>query len=97
MKRSPVEAVERQAEAFGESVTEALCRLDESRQAFEEMAQEIEAMLAPREDRADPAGREVEAEPGIRLDGRRYAAFWLGVLLGAMGAFAAGYWAAIPR
>ncbi|MGB9611077.1 MAG: hypothetical protein ACPL7M_08895 [Bryobacteraceae bacterium] len=97
MKRSPVEAVERQAEAFQESVTEALCRLDESRKAFEETAQAIEAMLAPREERVETSGREAEAEPGVRLNRRGYAAFWLGVLLVATGAFAAGYWAAMSR
>lgn len=98
MVRSPVQAAMRQEEAFRESVTEALCRLEECRQTFDAAADRAEALF--RERMAQPAarpGRDDRSETGLRLTSRGYALFWTAVLAGAMASFAAGYWVAAFR
>lgn len=98
MDSSPVQAAIRQEEAFRESVTEALCRLEECRQTFDAAADRAEAMF--RERMAPPAarpGRDDRSESGLRVTSRGYALFWAAVLAAAMASFAAGYWVAAVR
>lgn len=88
----------RQEEAFRESVTEALCRLEECRQTFDATADGVEALLRQRLERMETQpGRDGGGQSGVRVTSRGYALFWAAVLAGAVASFAAGYWVAAVR
>lgn len=98
MNLPPVQAAQRQAQAYEESVEEALARLGDCRKAFEAAADALEETLAahvsPPQRPADPEGGD---EAGVRLGRVRYALFWACLAAGALAAFAAGFWSALPR
>lgn len=93
-----MQAVARQEEAFRESVTEALCRLEDCRRAFDATADAVETLLRQRLESAQarPAPAD-DGTGGLRITRRGYALFWAGVLAGAIVSFAAGYWVALVR
>jgi hypothetical protein len=98
MEQSPAQAATRLEESFRESVTEALCRLEEYRRTFDAAADAVETLLRERIRRPAPrAERDDGSERGMRITSRRYAMFWAAVLAGAMASFGAGFWLALTR
>lgn len=88
----------RQEEAFRESVTEALCRLEECRQTFDAAADRAEALFRERMAQPEPSGGRNDAhESGVRITSRGYALFWGAVIAAAMASFGAGFWLAVIR